>query len=73
MGLYVALLALRVLVFLCEIRAFGPAFGHRNQNRGASQRDATPFGASRAVGGACTALMRANHSLTPIAPIARSP
>ena len=42
-----------------------------NQKRGAFDRNATPSGASGAVGGACSALVRADHSLTPIAPIAR--
>ena len=67
----VTFVTLRGLVLFREISEFGPAFRHRNQKRGAFDRNATPSGASGAVGGACSALVRADHSLTPIAPIAR--
>jgi hypothetical protein len=70
---WVTFLTLRGFVLLSEIREFGPAFRHCQKNLGAFDRDAAPARARRAVGGACPALIRANHSSPQIALLSSRP
>jgi len=61
----IALLTLRGLVFLRKFREFGPAFGHRIENRGAPQRNATALGTCCAVRRTSSTLVSADHGLPP--------
>jgi hypothetical protein len=66
MAARVAFLTLRGLVFLREMPEFCPALRHRQKNRNALDRYAASLSACGAIGGACSALVRANHGVPPV-------